>query len=64
MRAKIMTVRNNVIFTTIAKDSAGMTTTPTGVGREEVEEARKCCIFYNETHNSLDFTTNILYNKA
>lgn len=64
MRAKIMTVRNNVIFTTIAKDSAGMTTTPTGVGREEVEEARKCCIFYNKTHISLDFTMEVVYNKA
>ena len=57
-------VMHDVIFTTLAKRFTKSPTTPTRVGRKQVQKARKCCIFYNKSHNSLDFTTKVLYNKA
>ena len=55
---------NDVIFTAVAKCSSDTPTTPTRVGCDEVKKAGKCCIFYNICHDSLDFTTDLLYNKA
>ena len=46
-RTNVERMVGDVFFTTIAKWGSDATATPTGVGREEVEEARKCCVFYN-----------------
>ena len=60
----ITMIFDNVFFTTIAKWPPQRTTTPTRVGGEEVYEADKCCVFYNIWHDSLDFTIELIYNKA
>ena len=49
-----------MIFTTVTKWGADFTATPTRVGSEKVKEAGECCIFYNETHNTLDFTVKMI----
>lgn len=54
----------NVIFTTPAKDFTEGSATPTDMGAKHVEGGAKCCNFYNKSHNSLDFTTDLVYNKA
>lgn len=54
----------NVIFTTPTQSLTKGPATPTDMGTKQVEGGAKCCNFYNETHNSLDFTTGVVYNKA
>lgn len=60
----IKMLMQNVIFTTPTNNAPQSPATPTGVRTKPIERAVKRCIFYNETHDSLDFTMNILYNKA
>ena len=64
IRADIFTLHYYVIFTTFAQCGTEATATPTGVGYEQVHEAYECCIIYNIWHNSLDFSMEMLYNKA
>ena len=64
MWTNIIIVSHNVIFTTITYNMTNLAATPTGVGREKVQKAGECCIFYNIWHDSLDFTTAFIYNKA
>ncbi len=54
----------HVFFTTVAKDVSQLSTTPTRVGCKQVQWVQYCCNFYNIWHNSLDFTINVMYNKA
>jgi len=63
-RTKVGFLAEYVFFTTFAKWLTDTVTTPTGVGCEEVQEARKCCVFYNKIHIPLDFTMKMVYNKA
>ena len=62
--AKIRMIFDNVIFTTITNGISDVPATSTGVGNKQVQKARHCCIFYNKTHISLDFTIRVEYNKA
>lgn len=62
--ADILVVLNDVIFTTVAEWATDTAATSTRVGRKEAEKAGKCCIFYNIWHDSLDFITELIYNKA
>lgn len=54
----------NVIFTTPTKNLTKSPATPTDMRAKHIEWVTKCCNFYNKSHNSLDFTTDLVYNKA
>lgn len=54
----------NVIFTTFTKNITEGSATPTDMGTKQVEGAAKCCNFYMKSHNPLDFTMGVVYNKA
>ena len=62
--ANLKLASDDVIFTTIAQNATNLAATPTGVGCKKVNKARERCVFYIIWHDSLDFTTIFIYNKA
>ena len=62
--AQVLNMCDDVIFTTFAENFAWFVASPTGIGGNKVKKIGKCCIIYILSHNLLDFTIGMIYNKA